>query len=118
MEAEQSSFHREYPVTFGQKWEIVGVGQSDTANNTLCRYCFQVHPFLAKNAPGIPVFGHCPLSNYHLLYPVECADLIVVFESHATVGQLFHPLETSCVSKEDEWGTSLKMLHMRGAMRH
>ena len=58
------------------------------------------------------------LSNYRLLYQVECADLIVVFESHATVGQLFHPFQTSCVSKEDEWGSSLKMLHMRGAMRH
>ena len=33
----------------------VGVGQSDTANNTLYRYGFQVHPFLAKKAPGTPV---------------------------------------------------------------
>ena len=60
VEAEQSSYYREYPVAFGQKREIVGVGQSDTANNTLCRYCFQVHPSLAKKAPGTPVFGHCP----------------------------------------------------------
>ena len=63
VEAEQSSYNREYPVAFGQKREIVGVGQSDTANNTLCRYCFQVHPFLAKKAPGTPVFGHCPTKN-------------------------------------------------------
>ena len=61
MEAEQSGYYREYPVAFGQKREIESVGQSDTANNTLCRYCFQVHPFLAKKAPGTPVFGHCPL---------------------------------------------------------
>ena len=54
-----SSYYREYPLVFGQKREIVGVGQSDTAN-TLCRYCFQVHRFLAKKAPGTPVFGHCP----------------------------------------------------------
>ena len=60
VEAEKSSSYREYPVAFGQKREIVGVGQSDTANNTLCRYCFQVHSFLAKKAPGTPVFGHCP----------------------------------------------------------
>ena len=53
-------YYREYPVAFGQKREIVGVGQSDTANNILYRYCFQVHPFLAKKAPGTPVFGHCP----------------------------------------------------------
>ena len=33
-------YYREYPVVFGQKQEIVGVGQSDTANNTLYRYCF------------------------------------------------------------------------------
>ena len=63
VEAEQSSYYREYPVAFGQKLEIVGVGQSNTANNTLCRYCFQVHPFLAKKAPGTPVFGHCPNKN-------------------------------------------------------
>ena len=47
VEAEQSSYNREHPVAFGQKRERMGVGQSDTANNTLCRYCFQVHPFLA-----------------------------------------------------------------------
>ena len=63
MEAEQNSYYREFPVAFGQKREIVGVGQSDTANNTLCRYYFQVHPFLAKKAPGTPVFGHCPIIN-------------------------------------------------------
>ena len=37
----------EYPVAFGQKREIVGVDQSDTTNNILCRYCFQ----------GTSVFG-------------------------------------------------------------
>ena len=63
MEAEQSSYYREYPVALGQKREVVGVSQSDTANNTLCGYCFQVHPFLAKKAPGTPVFGHCPFFN-------------------------------------------------------
>ena len=31
-----------------------------TCINTLYRYCFQVHPVLAKTAPGAPVFGHCP----------------------------------------------------------
>ena len=33
VEAEQSSYYRQYPVAFGQKREIVGVGLSDTANN-------------------------------------------------------------------------------------
>ena len=78
MEAEQSSYYREYPVDFGQKREIVGIGQSDTANKTLCRYCFQVHSFLAKKAPGTPVFGHCPyyyLVNYVLQYNL----LLMVF---------------------------------------
>ena len=37
MEAEQSSYYREYPAAFGQKREIVGVGQSDTANNRRSR---------------------------------------------------------------------------------
>ena len=54
MEAEQSSYYREYPVAFGQKREKVGVGQSDTANKTLCRYCFQVHPFLVKKHRELP----------------------------------------------------------------
>ena len=40
VEAEQSSYYREYPAAFGQKREVVGVGQSDTANNILCRYGF------------------------------------------------------------------------------
>ena len=60
IEAEQSSYYREYPVAFGQKREIVGVGQSDMGNNTLYRYCFQVYPFLAKKAPDTHVFVHCP----------------------------------------------------------
>ena len=60
MEAEQSSYYREYPIAFGQKWEIVDVGQSDTANNTLCRNCFQGTSVFALKAPGAPVFGHCP----------------------------------------------------------
>ena len=59
VEAEQSSYYREYPVAFGQKREIVGVGQSDTANNTLCRYCFQGTSVFGQKAPGAPVFGHC-----------------------------------------------------------
>ena len=60
VEAEQSSYYREYPVAFGQKREIEGVGQSDTANNTLCRYCFQGTSVFGQKAPGAPVFGHCP----------------------------------------------------------
>ena len=67
MEAEQSSYYREYPVAFGQKREIVGVGQSDTANNTLCRYCFQGASVFGQKAPGAPVFGHCPI----LIFPVQ-----------------------------------------------
>ena len=63
--------------------EIVGVGQSDTANNTLCRYCFQVHPFLAKKAPGTPVFGHCLIMKCHeevlSLRPMKQFKLIVFF---------------------------------------
>ena len=60
VEAEQSSYYREYPVAFGQKREIVGVGQSDMANNTLCRNCFQGTSVFGQKAPGAPVFGHCP----------------------------------------------------------
>ena len=73
VEAEQSSYYRKYPVAFGQKREIVGVGQSDTAINTLCRNCFQGTsvfgqkapgaPVFGQKAPGAPVFGHC---SYYL----------------------------------------------------
>ena len=63
VEAEQSSYYREYPVAFGQKREIVGVGQSDTANNTLFRNCFQGTSAFVQKAPGAPVFGHCPFAN-------------------------------------------------------
>ena len=60
MEAEQSSNNREHPVVFGQKRAKMSVGQSDMVNNTFCRYCIQVHPFLARKAPKAPVSGHCP----------------------------------------------------------
>ena len=36
----------------------MGVGQSDTANNTLCRYYFQGEIVLGQKVPGAPVFGH------------------------------------------------------------
>ena len=60
VKAEQNSYNREHPVAFSQKREKVGVGQSDMAKNTLCRYCFQVNPLLARKAPGAPGFSHCP----------------------------------------------------------
>ena len=55
--AEQSSYYREYLVAFRQKREIVGVGQSDTANNTLCRNCFQGTFVFGQKAPGAPVLA-------------------------------------------------------------
>ena len=55
VEAEQSSYYREYPVAFGQKREIVGVGQSDTANKTLsAAIVFRVHSFFAKKHRDLP----------------------------------------------------------------
>ena len=59
------SYYREYPAAFGQKREIVGVGPSDTRPTTLsAAIVFRYILFLAKKAPGIPVFGHCPKINY------------------------------------------------------
>ena len=57
VEAEQSSYCREYPAAFGQKREIVGVGQSDMANNTLCRYCFQGTSIFGKKHRELPFFA-------------------------------------------------------------
>ena len=69
VEAEQSSYYREYPVAFGQKREIVGVGQSDTANNTLCRYCFQGTSVLAKKHRELPflAIAHFKIKERRLL---------------------------------------------------
>ena len=59
MEAEQSRNNREYPVVFGQKRVKMVVDQL-VWPTTLCCYSFQVHPFLARNATGAAIFGHCP----------------------------------------------------------
>ena len=42
VEAERSTgrYYQEYPVAYGPKREKVSASQSDTANNTLYRYCF------------------------------------------------------------------------------
>ena len=74
METEQSSYYREYPVAFGQKQEIADVGQSDTANNTLCRYCFQVHPFLAKKAPGTPFLAIALFFHGDMWYQITAGE--------------------------------------------
>ena len=52
VEAEQGRKDRELPVVFGQKRVKRGAGQLDMA--------ISVHPFLARRAPGAPVFSHCP----------------------------------------------------------
>ena len=49
-----------YRSVYGQKRVEGVVGQSRQPK--LSVFCFRTsaHPFLAKNRPGAPVFGHCP----------------------------------------------------------
>ena len=38
-----------------------GVGQSREPKLSVSCLHISAHPFLAKNRPGAPVFGHCPI---------------------------------------------------------
>ena len=53
---------------YGQKRVEGGVGQSREPKLSVCclRTCAQ--PFLAKNRPGAPVFGHFPIINVNYSY--------------------------------------------------
>ena len=48
------------PSLYGQKRVEGGVGQSREPKLSVCCHHTPAHPFLAKNRPGAPVFGHCP----------------------------------------------------------
>ena len=43
----------------GQKQVEGGVGRSREPKLSVCCPRTSAHPFLAKNRPGAPVFGHC-----------------------------------------------------------
>ena len=45
---------------YGQKRVEGSVGQSREPKLSVCCLRISAHPFLAKNRPGAPVFGHCP----------------------------------------------------------
>ena len=45
---------------YGQKRVEGGVGRSREPKLSVCCLRTSAHPFLAKNRPGAPVFGHCP----------------------------------------------------------
>ena len=45
---------------YSQKRVAGGVGQSREPKLSVCCLHISAHPFLAKNRPGAPVFGHCP----------------------------------------------------------
>ena len=69
---------QQQPGRFWPKKEKVGVGQPNMANDTLCRYCFQVlQPFLAKKAPGAPVFGHCSSKKACLWYGIKLLLIVI-----------------------------------------
>ena len=48
---------------YSQKRVAGGVGQSREPKVSVCCLHISAHPFLAKNRPGAPVFGHCPKKN-------------------------------------------------------
>ena len=48
---------------YGQKRVEGGVGQLREPKLSVRCLRTSAHPFLAKNPPGAPVFGHCPLKK-------------------------------------------------------
>ena len=48
---------------YGQKRVEGGFGQSREPKLSVCCLRASAHPFLAKNRPGAPVFGHCTIIN-------------------------------------------------------
>ena len=48
----------------------MSVDQTDTANNTLCHYCFQGTSGFGQKAPGAHVFGYCPILT-HTIVPLH-----------------------------------------------
>ena len=66
----------------------MGVGQSAMTSNTLCRYCIQVHPFLARKAAGLPFLAIAQTKTIRTLslfsdsqYTCFSAQVVVV-DSH------------------------------------
>ena len=53
---------------YGQKRVEGGIGQSREPKLSVCCLHISAHPFMAKNRPGAPVFGHCPFSKLFLKY--------------------------------------------------
>ena len=54
---------------YSQKRVAGGVGQSREPKLSVCCLHISAHPFLAKNRPGAPVFGHCPIffiTSHHI----------------------------------------------------
>ena len=55
---------------YDQKRVEGGVGQSREPKLSVCCLHTSAHPFLAKNRPGAPVFGHCPIF-YLSIWPLR-----------------------------------------------
>ena len=65
---------------YSQKRVAGGVGQSREPKLSVCCLHISAHPFLAKNRPGAPVFGHCPFFYFRWFWyfwyvPISCCAL-------------------------------------------
>ena len=60
---------------YGQKRVEGGVGQSREPKLSVCCLHTSAHPFLAKNRPGAPVFGHCPLFFLYVCMLVDSSSV-------------------------------------------
>ena len=62
---------------YSEKRVAGGVGQSHEPKLSVCCLHISAHPFLAKNRPGAPVFGHCPKKNNEARHRNVVAAIIV-----------------------------------------
>ena len=72
---------------YGQKRVESGVGQLSEPKLSVCCLRTSAHPFLAKDRPGAPVFGHCPYENPPCLCQAD--------EKKANIRYILHPTQTN-----------------------
>ena len=74
---------------YSQKRVEGGIGQSREPKLSFCCLHISAHPFMAKNRPGAPVFGHCPILYLLGLTTVNCTKVYVRQTQGGDVRTLF-----------------------------
>ena len=73
---------------YGQKRVEGGVGQSREPKLSVCCLRTSAHPFLAKNRPGAPVFGYCPLK--FLYHTTTLFPIFNMFDTNCCINRVPH----------------------------